>query len=303
MLLGLFTRRHRKSLKRSIRAFSSNRKPAGFGWPCQPPRLPKRGTDGKKNHAAKLSRGEAWKTGIRLQENGASFLVVHNVRASYSKKTGQLRGFRKASNTALRTGKGLSTAIMFILIRQVKLDKRLDVERAAKIWGEKMPALNQLKEHTRRTKPMPVAMPKGFGKVAGTVGRGMPGACRAQFRVAGKIPAHGLIVIYDGDPGEPEQVLGGFNNTYYEHRIEVVLYMEEGNSAQRSQKFDDLLLEIGEILEDSPTLDGLVAGLSYARPETAIEPVLGGPAIKTGTLIIIAEYDAASACKFNFSWA
>ncbi len=109
-----------------------------------------------------------------------------------------------------------------------------------------------------------------------------------------KIPVHGLIVIYDGDPGEPEQVLGGFNSAYYEHQIEVILYMEEGNSAQRDQKFDGLLLKIGEILEDNPTLDGLVAGLSYARPETAIEPVLGGPAIKTGTLVIIAEYDTAS---------
>lgn len=109
-----------------------------------------------------------------------------------------------------------------------------------------------------------------------------------------KIPSRGLIVIYDGDPGEPEQVLGGFNNAYYEHQIEVVLYMEEGNAAQRDQKFDGLLLNIGEILEGNPTLDGLVAGLSYARPETAIEPVLGGPAIKTGTLIVIAEYDTAS---------
>ncbi len=109
-----------------------------------------------------------------------------------------------------------------------------------------------------------------------------------------RIPPHGLIVIYDGDPGDPEQVLGGFNNAYYEHQIEVVLYMEDGNSAQRDQKFDALLLKIGEVLEDNPTLDGLVAGLSYARPETAIEPVLGGPAIKTGTLIIIAEYDTAS---------
>lgn len=109
-----------------------------------------------------------------------------------------------------------------------------------------------------------------------------------------KIPADGLIVIYDGDPGEPEQVLGGFNNAYYEHQIEVVLYIEEGDAAQRDLKFDAMLVQIGQVLEANPKLDGLVAGLSYARPEIAIEPVIGAPAIKTGTLIVMAEYDTSS---------
>lgn len=109
-----------------------------------------------------------------------------------------------------------------------------------------------------------------------------------------KIPADGLIVIYDGDPGEPELVLGGFNNAYYDHEIEVVLYIEEGDPAQRDLKFDTMLVQIGQVLEANPKLDGLVAGLSYARPEAAIEPVIGAPAIKTGTLIVMAEYDTSS---------
>ena len=110
-----------------------------------------------------------------------------------------------------------------------------------------------------------------------------------------KVPSEGLVVIYDGDPGEPERVLGGFNNAYYEHRIEVSIYVEEGDPAQRDQKFDALLMQVGEVLTTYPFLDGLVVGLTYARPEAAIEPVLGAPAIKTGTLIVIAEYDTDSA--------
>jgi hypothetical protein len=35
------------------------------------------------------------------------------------------------------------------------------------------------------------------------------------------IPAGGLIVLRDGDPGEPDQALGGFAGAYYSHRIEV----------------------------------------------------------------------------------
>lgn len=126
---------------------------AGGMWLAVPTSAaPKRGKDGKKITPLNFPEAKLGKLEFVYRKNGASFLVVHNVRASYSKKTGQLRGFRKASDTALRTGKGLSTAIMFILIRQVKLDKRLDVARAAKLWGEKMPVLID-KEHTRRTKP------------------------------------------------------------------------------------------------------------------------------------------------------
>ena len=45
----------------------------------------------------------------------------------------------------------LTTAIMFILIRQVKLEKRLDVAGAAKVWIEKMPDLIE-QEHARRSR-------------------------------------------------------------------------------------------------------------------------------------------------------
>ncbi len=107
-----------------------------------------------------------------------------------------------------------------------------------------------------------------------------------------KVPGDGLIIIYDGDPGDPDLVLGGFGSAYYQHAIEVVVYVEEGNPTQRDQKFDALLLQIGAVLEAHADLDGLVAGLTYSRPEISIEPVIGGPAIKTGTIILLADYEA-----------
>lgn len=125
---------------------------AGGVWLAIPTvTAPKRGTDGKRITPLNFPEAKLGKLEFVYRDKGASFLVVHNVRASYSRKTGHLRGFRKASDTALRTGKGLSSAIMFILIRQVKLEKRFDVATAAKIWGEKLPDLID-KEHTRRSK-------------------------------------------------------------------------------------------------------------------------------------------------------
>jgi hypothetical protein len=36
-----------------------------------------------------------------------------------------------------------------------------------------------------------------------------------------KVPTGGLIILRDGDPGEPEQALGGFGSTYYQHAVEI----------------------------------------------------------------------------------
>ena len=55
-----------------------------------------------------------------------------------------------------------------------------------------------------------------------------------------KIPDGGLVILRDGDPGEPEQALGGFGNAYYQHAIEIEVYVENGDPAARDAAFDDL---------------------------------------------------------------
>lgn len=69
--------------------------------------------------------------------NGSTFYVADDRRASYSRKTGEFRGFRKASQRTLKTGSGLTTVVMFILIPLVKMPKKLDVQKVADIWGVK----------------------------------------------------------------------------------------------------------------------------------------------------------------------
>jgi hypothetical protein len=51
-----------------------------------------------------------------------------------------------------------------------------------------------------------------------------------------KVPAGGLIIMRDGDPGEPEQALGGFGNTYYQHAVEIEVYVEEGDPGQAREQ-------------------------------------------------------------------
>jgi hypothetical protein len=109
-----------------------------------------------------------------------------------------------------------------------------------------------------------------------------------------KVPAGGLIILRDGDPGEPEQALGGFGNAYYQHAAEIEVYVEEGDAAVRDTAFDERLQQIGTALEADPTLSGLAFGLTYGRPEASIEAVVGAPAIKSATLIVTIDYETGA---------
>jgi hypothetical protein len=109
-----------------------------------------------------------------------------------------------------------------------------------------------------------------------------------------KIPDGGLIILRDGDPGEPEQALGGFGNAYYQHAVEIEVYVEEGDAAARDAAFDDLLQGVGAALEANPTLGGLAFGLTYGRPEPSIAAVAGAPAIKSATLSVTIDFETSA---------
>ena len=122
-----------------------------------------------------------------------------------------------------------------------------------------------------------------------------PGArVERNTAVPEKIPSGGLIVLRDGDPGEPDTALGGFDGAYYSHAIEIELYFEAGDAAIRDAGFDALVQAVGVALEGDPTLGGLIFGMAYGRPEIETEAIVGAPAIKTGAIIVTVEYESDS---------
>ena len=66
-----------------------------------------------------------------------SLLVAENMRA----RTGKRGGFAKGSASALRSGRGMTSVVMFILVPQVNLRKRLDVDGVAERWASALPEL------------------------------------------------------------------------------------------------------------------------------------------------------------------
>ena len=102
---------------------------------------PRKGTDRKRISPSTFPEHRFGPLRFVPRQNGPSLLVVDGLRASFSRQTGRLRGFRRASERARRSGQGLTTVVMFLLVPQVKLRKRLDVARAAERWSEQLPAL------------------------------------------------------------------------------------------------------------------------------------------------------------------
>ena len=102
---------------------------------------PRKGTDGRRISPSTFPEHRFGPLRFVPRPTGPSLLVVDGLRASLSRKTGQLRGFRRATDRARARGEGLTTVVMFLLVSQVKLRKRLDVARAAERWSGQLPTL------------------------------------------------------------------------------------------------------------------------------------------------------------------
>jgi Family of unknown function (DUF6441) len=102
---------------------------------------PRKGADGRPISPSTFPEHRFGPLRFVPRTSDPSLLVVDGLRASYSRQTGELRGFRRATDRARRSGQGLTTVVMFVLVPQVKLSKRLDVARAAERWSGQLPAL------------------------------------------------------------------------------------------------------------------------------------------------------------------
>jgi Family of unknown function (DUF6441) len=102
---------------------------------------PRKGTNGKRIRPSTFPEHRFGPLRFVPRSSGPSLLVVDGLRASFGRKSGELRGFRRTTERARERGDGLTTVVMFLLVRQVKLPKRLDVARAAERWSAQLPAL------------------------------------------------------------------------------------------------------------------------------------------------------------------
>ena len=74
---------------------------------------PRKGTDGRRVSPSTFPEHRFGPLRFVSRQGGPSLLVVDGLRASFSRQTGELRGFRRATDRARERGDGLTTVVMF----------------------------------------------------------------------------------------------------------------------------------------------------------------------------------------------
>lgn len=108
-----------------------------------------------------------------------------------------------------------------------------------------------------------------------------------------KVPAEGLLILRDGDPGEPEVTLSP-TRYHYQHRAEVEALVQHGDPAQRDTALDTLLETVAQALDGQTSLGGLVDYLHIETPDFLSETVEGAPTIKAAVIPVILEYSTSN---------
>ena len=108
-----------------------------------------------------------------------------------------------------------------------------------------------------------------------------------------KVPAEGLLILRDGDPGEPEVTLSP-TRYHYQHRAEIEALVQHGDQAQRDAALDALLGTLAQALDVQTNLGGLVDYLHIETPDFLSETVEGAPTIKAAVVPVILEYSTSN---------
>ena len=105
-----------------------------------------------------------------------------------------------------------------------------------------------------------------------------------------RIPATGLIILRDGQPGEPEVTLSPLRY-HYQHRAELeVIVQTPGN---RATAFDMLITSIGTALAADRTLGGLCDWVETEAPASVDLPVDGAISLKAAVITVVLHYSTA----------
>jgi hypothetical protein len=102
-----------------------------------------------------------------------------------------------------------------------------------------------------------------------------------------RIPAAGLIILRDGQPGEPDVTLSPLRY-YYQHRVELEVVVQAPNG--RASAFDSLIATIGTALEADRTLGGLCDWVEPEAPASVDLPIEGAAALKAAIITVVLHY-------------
>jgi hypothetical protein len=105
------------------------------------------------------------------------------------------------------------------------------------------------------------------------------------------VPAGGLIILRDGDPGDPEVILSPV--TYlWEHQTEIEVILQRGQDDD-SVAMDALLMAVGDALAADRSLGGLAEWLDWGAPKTSGLAIDGAAALRGATVSVTIHYGSS----------
>ena len=105
-----------------------------------------------------------------------------------------------------------------------------------------------------------------------------------------RVPAQGLLMLRDGEPGEPEVTLSPLRY-HYQHRAEIEAVVQGANA--RDAAFDTLCASIGTALSTDRTLGGLCDWVEAEAPQSVDLPVEGAASLKAAVIPVVLHYSTA----------
>lgn len=106
-----------------------------------------------------------------------------------------------------------------------------------------------------------------------------------------RIPTGGLMILRDGSPGDPEVTLSPLTY-HFEHRAELEIYWQGRDG--RDAGWDDLAVQVGQLMVENRTLGGRCEWLDVEGAEPSDLYVAGGAGIKAGTVNLVLHYSTAN---------
>jgi hypothetical protein len=104
-----------------------------------------------------------------------------------------------------------------------------------------------------------------------------------------RVPAEGLLILRDGEPGDPEVTLSPLRY-HYQHRAEIEVVVQGAN---RDAAFDTLCASIGTAIAADRTLGGLCDWIEAEAPRPIDLAVEGAASLKAGVIPVVLHYSTA----------
>ncbi|KGJ05780.1 hypothetical protein [Paracoccus sphaerophysae] len=104
-----------------------------------------------------------------------------------------------------------------------------------------------------------------------------------------RVPAEGLLILRDGEPGEPEVTLSPLRY-HYQHQAEIEAVVQ---GAGRDAVFDTLTASVGTALATDRTLGGLCDWVEAEAPRPVDLPVQGAASLKAAVIAVVLHYSMA----------